>query len=192
VFRREIRFTTQQKEIAPLSDCKSHCLGVGIQEPRFSTTSSLQTFLNLRLAPYSRHLRAFKMAPGLLSDVHTDSESIGELEPLCQIITPIGMLGYGFDELLTRKALQDLQSLATPTALILDSGSTDAGPLKLAVGSMTAPRMSYERDFRKLLALGHEFKVPIIISSAGGDGSDAHVNEFLEIIQEISEAETNR
>lgn len=102
------------------------------------------------------------------------------------------MLGYGFDESLIHETLQDLQPLTIPTALILDSGSTDSGPLKLATGSMTAPRSSYERDFRKLLALSHEFKVPILISSAGGDGSDAHVDEFLEIIQEICEEDKNR
>jgi len=105
---------------------------------------------------------------------------------LCQIITPIGMLGYGFDEALTKKALQALRESPAPTALILDSGSTDGGPLKLAVGSMTAPRSAYERDSGKLMALSHEFNVPIIISSAGGDGSDAHVDEFLDITKEIA------
>ena len=138
----------------------------------------------------------------LESSTHMDSrrivaQGLGEscgpnLKPLCQVITPIGMLGYGFDEDLTRSALQTLRSLTTPTALILDSGSTDGGPLKLALGSMTAPRSSYERDFRKLLALGYEFQAPIIIGSAGGDGTDAHVDEFLDIIQEICEEETNR
>ena len=106
-------------------------------------------------------------------------------ETLCQIITPVGMLGYGFDESLTKQALDSLKESPAPTALVLDSGSTDGGPLKLATGSMTAPRSAYERDFAKLLSLSHEFHVPVIISSAGGDGSDAHVDEFLDIIKEI-------
>ena len=96
------------------------------------------------------------------------------------------MLGYGFDEALIRKALQDLDGSSAPTVMILDSGSTDGGPLKLAVGSMTAPRSAYERDIAKLLALSHEFHVKVIISSAGGDGADVHVNEFLDIIKEIT------
>ncbi|KFY76155.1 hypothetical protein V499_04085 [Pseudogymnoascus sp. VKM F-103] len=137
------------------------------------------------------------MAPGFVSDVNIhfdcngDSNLPNKLEPLCQIVTPIGMFGYGFDESITRKALQGLVTRPTPTALILDSGSTDGGPLKLAVGSMTTPRSAYQRDFRKLLALSHEFKVPVIIASAGGDGADAHVDEFLNIIQEITEEEAN-
>ena len=114
------------------------------------------------------------------------------LVTLCRIITPVGMLGYGFDEALIRKALQDLDRASAPAVIILDSGSTDGGPLKLAVGSMTAPRSAYERDIAKLLALSHEFHVKVIISSAGGDGSDLHVNEFLDIIQDIVGAAKNK
>lgn len=113
------------------------------------------------------------------------------LTPLCHIITPIGMLGYGFDENLTREALQDVQSDGIPTALILDSGSTDSGPAKLATGSMTAPRGNYKRDIEKLLSLSHEFNVPILISSAGGDGTDEHLNVFLDIIRETCDEESN-
>lgn len=57
---------------------------------------------------------------------------------------------------------------------------------------MTAPRSAYERDFEKLMALSHNFHVPIIISSAGGDGSDAHVDEFLDIIKGIVGDEKNK
>ncbi|TVY47145.1 hypothetical protein LOCC1_G002494 [Lachnellula occidentalis] len=108
-----------------------------------------------------------------------------QLDPLCHILTPIGMLGYGFDEALTHQALRDLKNSNVPTALILDSGSTDSGPAKLALGVMTSPRSSYERDFTKLLRLANTFHVPLLISSAGGDGSDAHVDEFVDIVREI-------
>jgi hypothetical protein len=115
-----------------------------------------------------------------------NSTAVSKPRTLCQIITPIGMLGYGFDETLTKKALEGLRESPAPTALVLDSGSTDGGPLKLATGSMTTPRSAYERDFTKLMALSYEFNVPIIISSAGGDGADAHVDEFLDIIKGIA------
>ncbi|KAL2071940.1 hypothetical protein VTL71DRAFT_11283 [Oculimacula yallundae] len=106
--------------------------------------------------------------------------------PLCHIITPIGMLGYGFDAQLTHQCLSELKANFpnTPTALIVDSGSTDSGPSKLALGGMTCPRSAYERDIGQLMRLSHQFSVPILISSAGGDGTDAHVDEFLDIIQE--------
>ena len=115
-----------------------------------------------------------------------------DLQPLCRIVTPVGMLGYGFDEPLIRKSLQGLDGSSIPTALILDSGSTDGGPLKLAVGSTTVPRSAYERDLRKLLSLSNEFHVKIIISSVGGDGSDTHVDEFLDIIKDIVGDAKNR
>lgn len=108
-----------------------------------------------------------------------------KLDPLCQIVTPLGMVGYGFDENLVNGTLKELSFLPTPTALVADSGSTDSGPSKLALGSMTCPRSSYKRDLRMLVLAVLEFRVPLLISSAGGDGSNAHVDEFLDIIQEI-------
>ena len=95
------------------------------------------------------------------------------------------MMGYGFDENLTETALESFVSTGTPTALILDSGSTDSGPEKLALGITTCPRSSYYRDLSKLLKLVYAFHVPLIFSSAGGDGSDDHVKEISQVIEEI-------
>lgn len=106
-------------------------------------------------------------------------------EPLCHIITPIGMLGYGFNTEDVEKGLELFIGTQTPTAIILDSGSTDSGPSKLALGSTTCPRSSYERDLRQLIHAVQTYRVPLLISSAGGDGSNAHVKEFLDIIGEI-------
>lgn len=106
-------------------------------------------------------------------------------EPMCQIITPIGMLGYGLNPADLEKGLAIAQETDAPTAIILDSGSTDSGPSKLALGSTTCPRSSYERDLKQLLHAVKTHRVPLLISSAGGDGSDAHVKEFLDIIGEI-------
>ena len=113
-------------------------------------------------------------------------------ERLCQILTPVGMLGYGFPETQIIAALEELVKLPTPTALILDSGSTDSGPSKLALGSMTCPRASYERDLGRLLRLVVKYKVPLLISSAGGDGSDEHVDELVKIVSEIADRSENR
>jgi hypothetical protein len=57
---------------------------------------------------------------------------------------------------------------------------------------MLAPRPAYERDFRKLMALNHEFHVPIITSSVGGDSSPAHVDEFVDIVREIASDAKNK
>jgi hypothetical protein len=110
----------------------------------------------------------------------------GELTPICNIVTPVGMLGYGLYEDQTADALKDKLRNGAPTALILDSGSTDSGPEKLALGCMTVPRANYARDLRRLLELVWIFRVPLIFSSAGGDGSDEHVREMTEVVEEIS------
>ncbi|KAH7364653.1 hypothetical protein BKA65DRAFT_358320, partial [Rhexocercosporidium sp. MPI-PUGE-AT-0058] len=70
---------------------------------------------------------------------------------------------------------------------ILDSGSTDSGPTKLALGGITCPQSAYERDIEQLMSLAHQFDMPIMISSAGGDGTDKHVDEFLNTMQENCE-----
>ncbi|KIX06047.1 uncharacterized protein Z518_04021 [Rhinocladiella mackenziei CBS 650.93] len=104
--------------------------------------------------------------------------------PICYIVTPVGNLGYGFDQSLLLGTLEQTVPTGIPTAIILDSGSTDSGPGNLGLGKMTCPRSGYERDLGKLLEASHRFKVPILIGSAGGDGSDDHVKEMSAICSE--------
>ncbi|OTA58906.1 hypothetical protein K449DRAFT_415674 [Hypoxylon sp. EC38] len=111
--------------------------------------------------------------------------------PLCHIVTPVGMLGYGLREDETTAALRFYVATGVPTAMILDSGSTDSGPDRLAQGIMGSPRTAYVRDLRKLLKLVHEFRVPLIFSSAGGDGIDEHVREIVNVIEEIATEKGN-
>jgi hypothetical protein len=133
------------------------------------------------------------MAPSTSLEINSELQNgISKADVLCRIITPVGMLGYGFEECQLIAALEDSKTLAVPIALILDSGSTDSGPSKLALGSMTCPRSSYERDLGKLIPLAIKYKVPILISSAGGDGSDEHVDTFLEIIRELADKPANK
>lgn len=113
-------------------------------------------------------------------------------QPLCHIITPVGMLGYGFDEALTASELARLVPTGVPTAIILDSGSTDSGPEKLALGGMSTPRSAYLKDLTKLLRLVRIFRVPLIFASAGGDGADEHVKVMMEIMDEIMAEEENQ
>jgi hypothetical protein len=117
------------------------------------------------------------------------ADEAGTLQPLCHIITPVGCLGFGLDEDLCAAELSRLTQTKIPTAIILDSGSTDSGPQKLALGSTSAPRSSYVRDLGKLLRLVHRFDVKLLFSSAGGDGSGKHVDEMLEVVREVVEAE---
>ncbi|KAK4234663.1 hypothetical protein C8A03DRAFT_18477 [Achaetomium macrosporum] len=97
-----------------------------------------------------------------------------------KILTPTGMLGYSFSEDLFWSAVKD-----GVDAIILDSGSTDSGPAKLALGQTTTSRQAYERDLRILVSACHHHRVPVLIGSAGGDGTNAHVALLLEIVAEI-------
>lgn len=96
------------------------------------------------------------------------------------------MLGYGFDADLTSHELARLVPTGIPTAVVLDSGSTDSGPEKLALGSTTCPRSAYVADLAKMMKLMHAFRVPLIFGSAGGDGTDEHVGLMGEIIEEVA------
>lgn len=132
------------------------------------------------------------MAPFLNGGELPSSSSSLDSERLCQIVTPVGNFGNGFIESQVAEALEGTKGLSTPTAIILDSGSTDSGPSKLALGYMSCPRSCYERDMHRLVNYGQKYKVPLLISSVGGDGSDEHVDEMLAIIRELSELPENR
>lgn len=97
-----------------------------------------------------------------------------------RIFTPTGMLGYGYDHQLFYSALDE-----GVDAIICDAGSTDSGPSKLALGSMSCPRDAYIHDLEPFLDAANSHNTPVLIGSAGGDGSNAHVDVFVDIIQEI-------
>ena len=99
-----------------------------------------------------------------------------------RILTPSGMLGYGFpiDHFKMGLALK-------PHAITIDSGSTDSGPQKLGLGEMTCSREAYVKDLEVLLEAQHAAKIPVLISSAGGDGTNLHVDVFRDIIAEIAQ-----
>lgn len=95
-----------------------------------------------------------------------------------KIVTPVGMLGYAFNDEELSKAVEE-----GCEAIIMDSGSTDSGPQKLGLGKMTCPKESYIRDLNSLVSSVYHNSVKLIIGSAGGDGTNAHVDELVEIIQ---------
>lgn len=47
---------------------------------------------------------------------------------------------------------------------------------------------SYKGDLAKLISAVLKYQVPLLISSAGRDGSNAHVDEIVDIIQEVLES----
>ncbi|KAL2855391.1 CoA-transferase family III domain-containing protein [Aspergillus pseudoustus] len=101
------------------------------------------------------------------------------------ILTPNAMLGYGYR---VEHFWYGIEKFA-PKAIIVDSGSTDGGPYKLGLNKMTCGRESYVRDLTPILQACFHKKIQVLIASVGGDGSDKHVQEMFEIVQEIAAKE---
>lgn len=99
-----------------------------------------------------------------------------------RILTPSGMLGYGFPIEHVKLGLA-----LKPHAITIDSGSTDSGPQKLGLGEMTCSHQNYVKDMEVLLEAQQLAKIPLLISSAGGDGSNLHVDVFRDIMVEIAQ-----
>lgn len=99
------------------------------------------------------------------------------------ILTPNAILGYGYRQDHFWYGIEKYK----PAAIIVDSGSTDGGPFKLGSNKMTCGRASYIRDLEPMLAAAFHKKTKLLISSVGGDGSDKHVQEMLDIVSEISQ-----
>lgn len=98
-----------------------------------------------------------------------------------RILVPNGMMGYGFP-------LEDFQRgmERQPHAIVVDAGSTDSGPQKLALGEMTCPQSAYEKELSILVPAAKEANIPLIVSSVGGDGTNEHVDLFVDIVKQIA------
>ena len=97
-----------------------------------------------------------------------------------KILTPVGMLGYGFPE---EDYLRGLER--KPDAVILDSGSTDPGPYMLGTGTTMVKPRAYVRDLRVILSGIGERKIPLLIGSAGGAGFDGNVNYIADTVKSL-------
>lgn len=98
------------------------------------------------------------------------------------ILTPNAMLGYGYEHEHFWYGIEEFK----PKAIIVDSGSTDGGPYKLGLNQMTCGKESYIKDLTPVLQACFHQKIQVLIGSAGGDGSDKHVEEMLGFITEIA------
>lgn len=97
-----------------------------------------------------------------------------------KILSPCGILGYGFPPESFRNGMKD-----KPDAIVVDAGSTDAGPHKLGANMAIVSRQACKKDLELIISAGYESKIPVIIGSAGGSGGKAHVEWTLDIINEI-------
>ena len=101
-----------------------------------------------------------------------------------KILTPIGLLGYGFPAADFWRGMEE-----GADAIVVDAGSSDPGPYMLGLGKMIVSMAALERDLRIMLAGAVKHKVPLLIGSAGGPGIGAHVDATVELIRTIAQGE---
>lgn len=97
-----------------------------------------------------------------------------------KILSPCGILGYGYPYESFINGIKE-----GPDAIVVDAGSTDAGPHKLGAGVAIVSRKACKRDLEPLLIEGRKKQIPVIIGSAGGSGSKRQVLWTVDIIKEI-------
>ncbi len=101
-----------------------------------------------------------------------------------KILSPCGILGYGYPEESFEAGLAD-----KPDAIVVDAGSTDAGPHKLGAGVAIVSRYACRKDMLPMVRGALNNKIPLIIGSAGGSGAKVHVEWTMEILEDILRSE---
>jgi hypothetical protein len=98
-----------------------------------------------------------------------------------RILSPTGIVGYGFPE----------ESFAAgvalkPDLIACDAGSTDPGPYYLGSGIPFTNDTAVKRDLTLMLKAACELHVPLIVGSAGGSGATPHLERDVRIVREIA------
>lgn len=97
-----------------------------------------------------------------------------------KILAPCGILGYGYPKSSFMRGMS-----YQPDAIVVDAGSTDAGPHKLGAGVAIVSERACKKDLEIMIVEGAKAKIPVIIGSSGGSGAKVHVEWTWNIIQEI-------
>ena len=120
-------------------------------------------------------------APGPRPNPRSLNSARAHMPTSITVLTPTGTLGYGFGA----EALARGMSLL-PAVIAVDAGSTDPGPHYLGSGETLVSRFSMKKELADLIRVSCEARIPLIVGSAGGAGSRAHVDWTAEIVREIA------
>lgn len=102
----------------------------------------------------------------------------------CRLLSVSSILGYGFPEASLQAGLE-----REPHYIGVDGGSTDPGAYYLGSGECLNSRKAMKRDLRLMLMGGVPRKIPVVIGTCGGAGSEPHLQEVAAIAREIAREE---
>src|SRR3990172_8683653 len=105
----------------------------------------------------------------------------------CRILSPLGMLGYGFPPEAPAAGLA-----RRPHVIGADAGSTDGGPHKLGMGVGIVSRAATKKDLGAIVRGGLAVGAPVVVGSAGGSGAEVHLRWTREILEELIREEGHR
>jgi hypothetical protein len=77
-----------------------------------------------------------------------------------------------------------------PHAIVADGGSGDIGANYLGSDAEYNPREWEKHDLRLMLKAARQLDVPMIVGSAGGAGTNAGVDRYMEMVREIADEES--
>lgn len=97
-----------------------------------------------------------------------------------RILSPLGMLGYGFPDASLAAGLE-----RRPHLIGADAGSTDGGPHKLGEGVGIVSRAATRKDLGRMIEGGLAVGAPVVIGSAGGSGAEIHLAWTREILEDL-------
>lgn len=110
-----------------------------------------------------------------------------QYENECRLLSVSSILGYGFPESSMKAGLA-----RQPHYIGVDGGSTDPGAYYLGSGECLNSRKAMKRDLRLMLLGGVPRKIPIVIGTCGGAGSEPHLQEVAQIAREVAREDNLR
>jgi hypothetical protein len=103
------------------------------------------------------------------------------MEDELRIMAVAGNLGYGFPEVSLRNGIA-----RKPHLVGSDNGSSDPGPYYLGSGKSLIKREQLRRDLGLSLKAARDAGVPYVIGTAGTAGGKPHMEEFLDVLDEVT------
>ncbi|WP_144113836.1 acyclic terpene utilization AtuA family protein [Paraburkholderia sp. BCC1886] len=103
------------------------------------------------------------------------------MEDELRIMAVAGNLGYGFPETSLKNGIA-----RKPHLVGADNGSSDPGPYYLGSGKSLIKREQLRRDLGLSLKAARDAGVPYVIGTAGTAGGKPHLDEFLDVLDEVT------